>query len=112
MRVTVSHNKGLQGATELVNQYSDQLLASAATGPVTIKNVQKRWEGSTMHFSLTGKMGIFSAPLRGYVQCTEKDITFDVDLPPMLTKFVPEEKIKTQLESRVRGMLNAPQSQA
>lgn len=111
MRVTVSHNKGLEGAKQLVNQSADQVLASTATGPVTIKDVEKRWDGSTMHFSLTGKMGFFSAPLRGYIECTEKDVIIDVELPGMLTKLVPEEKIKTQLEARVRGLLNAPSPQ-
>jgi hypothetical protein len=107
MRVTVTHNKGLQGVIKTVNDSSDQLLASAATGPVTVTDVQKNWDGSTMHFSFTGKMGFFTAPIRGYVQCAEKDVTIDVELPGPLKHLVPEEKVKAQVESRVRGLLNS-----
>jgi hypothetical protein len=107
MRVTVSHNKGLDGAIKTVNECSEQLLASAATGPVTVTDLQKNWDGSTMHFSFTGKMGFFSAPIKGYVQCNEKDVTVDVELPGALKHFIPEEKVKAQVESRIRGLLNA-----
>ena len=107
MRVTVSHNKGLQGAVKIVNDSADQLMASAATGPVTISDVERRWEGSTMHFSFKGRMGFFSSAVKGYVQCNEKDVTIEVDLPPALKAFVPEEKMKAQVEGRVRGLLNA-----
>ena len=107
MRVTVTHNKGLQGVMKTVNDCSDQLLSSAATGPVTVTDVQKKWDGSTMHFSFTGKMGFFSSAVRGYVQCAEQDVTIEIDLPAALKHFVPEEKVKAQVESRVRGLLNS-----
>lgn len=106
MRVTVSHNKGLQGAIKTVNDCSDQLLASTATGPVTVTDVQKNWQGNTMNFSFTGKMGFFTAPIKGYVLCNEADVTVDVELPGALKHLVPEEKVKAQVESRVRGLLN------
>ena len=107
MRVTVTHNKGLQGVMKIVNESADQLIASTASGPVAVADVSRRWEGSTLHFSFTGRMGIFSAPIRGYVQCAEQDVTIDVELPGMLKHFVPEEKVKQQVEGRVRGLLNA-----
>jgi hypothetical protein len=105
MRVTVSHNKGLQGAMKLVNDSADQVIASAATGPVTITDITRRWEGPTMHFSFRGGFGAFNAPFKGYVQCAETEVTVEVELPAALKAFVPEEKMKTQLEGRVRGLL-------
>ena len=107
MRVTVTHNKGLQGVMKIVNDSADQLMASATSGPVVVTDVERRWDGSTMHFSFTGRMGIFSAPIRGHVECAERDVTVDVELPGMLKHFVPEEKVKQQVEGRVRGLLNA-----
>ena len=108
MRVTVSHNKGTQGAMKLVNDSAEQILAGTASGPVTISEVNRNWEGSTMHFSFKAKMGFFSSPIHGYVQCNEKDVTVEVELPAALKAFVPEEKVKAQLEGRVKGMLNPP----
>jgi hypothetical protein len=107
MRVTVSHNKGLQGAIKIVNDSVEQLVASAASGPVTISDVEKRWEGSTMHFSFRGKMGFFSSSVKGFVECYEKEVTVEVELPGALKSLVPEEKVKAQVEGRVRGLLNA-----
>lgn len=105
MRVTVSHNKGLEGAKQLVNDASDQLFTGMPGSPVQIVDQQKRWEGSTMHFSFTGKMGFFSAPFRGWVECTEKDVTVEVELPALLKLFLPEDKIRQSVEGRVKGLL-------
>jgi hypothetical protein len=107
MRVTVTHNKGLQGVMKIVNDSADQLVASASTGPVVVTEVNRRWDGATMYFSFVGRMGIFSAPIKGYVQCAEQDVTVDIELPGMLKQFIPEEKVKQQVEGRVRGLLNA-----
>lgn len=107
MRVTVSHNKGLQGAIKIVNDSADQLVTSAASGPVTISDVDKKWEGNTMHFSFRGRMGFFSSVVKGLVQCAENEVTIDVELPGALKALVPEEKVKAQVEGRVRGLLNA-----
>ena len=107
MRVTVSHNKGLQGAMRTVNDSSDQLFANVAGGPLQVTDVVKRWEGSTLHFSFVGRMGIFAAPIRGFVQCAERDVTVDVQLPGMLKEFFPEEKMKHQVEGRIRGLLKS-----
>ena len=82
-------------------------MASAATGPVTVSDVEKRWDGSTMHFSFKGRMGFFSSSVKGYVQCGEKEVTVEVELPGALKALVPEEKVKAQVEGRVRGLLNA-----
>jgi hypothetical protein len=107
MRVTVSHDKGLAGITRTVNEQSEQLLkqVAASGGPLQVTDVVKQWNGSTMHFEFTGRVGIFSAPIKGDVICAEKEVTIDVELPGMLKSMLPEEKIKAQVESRVKGLL-------
>jgi len=107
MRITVSHNKGLQGAMKAVNDSAEQLFMSAATGPVQVTDVQRSWEGSTMDFAFTARMGLFSAPIKGKTYVTERDVTIDVELPALLKQFIPEEKVKQQMEGRVRGLLSA-----
>jgi hypothetical protein len=106
MRVTVSHNKGLEGARKLVNDSADNIVTSAATGPVQVTDIVKRWQGNTMDFSFIARMGIFTAPIKGQVICAERDVTVDIELPGMLKQFVPEEKMKQQVEGRIRGLLN------
>jgi hypothetical protein len=58
-----------------------------------------------MDFSFTARMGVFSAPIKGTVLCTEKDVTVDVELPGMLKALIPEDKVKQQVEGRVKGLL-------
>src|SRR4051794_7947824 len=104
MRVTVSHNKGVQGATKIVNDSAEQLLASATTGPVQITDVQRNWQGSDMDFSFNARMGFFGAPIKGKVLVTDKDVTVDVELPGMLKNLIPEEKVRQQMEGKIRGL--------
>jgi hypothetical protein len=105
MRVTVSHNKGLEGAKKIVNDYADQLFVGAPGSPLQIVNQQKTWNGSTMNFSFVAQMGIFTAPLKGYVQCADKDITVELELPAILKQFIPEEKVRQQVEGKIKGFL-------
>jgi hypothetical protein len=105
MRVTVSHDKGLQGARKIVDDSAEQLFKGAPGNPLQIVEQQKRWDGNTMHFSFTAKMGIFTAPLKGFVEVTEKDVTVECELPGLLKSFIPEEKVKSQVEGRIRGLL-------
>jgi hypothetical protein len=105
MRVTVSHNKGLQGAKKLVDDSAAEVFKGTPGTPIQIVDQEKRWEGDTMHFSFTGKMGFFSAPMKGWVQVTEKDVTIECELPGILKQFMPEDKLKARIESRVRGFL-------
>jgi hypothetical protein len=105
MRVTVAHNKGLQGAKKLVDESATEVFKGASGSPVQITDQEKRWDGDIMHFSFTGKMGFFSAPMKGWVQVTEKDVTIECELPGILKKFMPEDKVKASIESRVRGLL-------
>jgi hypothetical protein len=105
MRVTVAHNKGLQGAKKLVDESAAEVFKGAPGSPIQIVDQDKRWEGDTMHFSFTGKMGFFSAPMKGWVQVTDKEVTIECELPGILKKFMPEDKVKANIESRVRGLL-------
>ena len=105
MRVTVTHDKGLQGAKKLVDDSADEIFKGAPGMPIQIVDQQKRWEGDTMHFSFTGKMGFLTAPLKGWVLVSEKDVTVEVELPGLLKQFMPDEKVRAQIESRVKGLL-------
>lgn len=105
MRVTVSHNKTAQEVMKIVDDSTEQIFRGVPGAPVQIVDQQKKWNGSTMHFSFTGKMGIFTAPLKGTVAVTDKDVTIDCDLPPLLKSFLPEDKLQASIESRIKGLL-------
>lgn len=107
MRITVSHNKTKEEVIKAVDQASDQVLTPVIPGPVRMTDVHKNWNGPQMNFSLTAKMGIMSTPIKGSVLVTDRDVTIECDLPSFLSRLLPESTIRTGIESKVRGLLNA-----
>ena len=103
MKVTISHNKTQAEVKKAVDRSIDDVMKGIATGPVQVLNPVKSWDGYTMNFSLTGKMGFMTAPIRGTVLVTEKDVTIDADLGFLENLITP--KAKAQLETRVKRLL-------
>ncbi|MGA3025959.1 MAG: polyhydroxyalkanoic acid system family protein [Bryobacteraceae bacterium] len=104
MRVTIAHDKGQAEAIRRVNEGADQLFQGAGSAGVEIRNLERSWSANTLSFSFTGKMGPFTAPIRGTVQVEEKDLTVEVDLG-IVAKFLPEDKIRRDIEAGARKML-------
>ncbi|MGI8745013.1 MAG: polyhydroxyalkanoic acid system family protein [Bryobacteraceae bacterium] len=103
MKITISHNKSQAEVKKAVDRSLDDLFKGIAVGPLEIVNPQKTWEGSTMTFGMTAKMGFMSAPIRGTVLVTDKDITIDADLGFLENLLTP--KTRASLETRVKGLL-------
>ncbi len=105
MRVTVTHNKSKTEVVKIIDESADQLYNGVPGAPIKISDQHKQWEGDTMYFSFTGKMGFFSSSIKGFAHVTDADVTVDIELPALLKSFVPEEKVKAQIESKVKGLL-------
>jgi hypothetical protein len=104
MRVTIDHSLGQAEAMRRVDQGTTHLLASAGGAGVEIRNLHKSWEHNTLTFSFSGKMGPFTAPIRGTTVVNERDLTIDVALG-IVEKFMPEDKIRRDIEAGARKML-------
>jgi hypothetical protein len=72
--------------------------------PLQIVNEQRNWQGSTLIFSFTAKMGIISTPIKGFVEVTDRDVTIDADLG-LLERLLPGQKTRASIEQKVRGLL-------
>jgi hypothetical protein len=104
MRVSVSHHRSKQEVVQSVDRSFNELFNEAAGLPVKLVVNQRSWQGSTMTFQLTAKMGIISTPIKGTVEVTDTDIIVDADLG-MLSRFVSNEKAQQMLGSRIKGLL-------
>ncbi len=104
MRITIAHHKTKQEAIAAVDRAIDDAFRGFALGPIEFVNAQKSWQGSLMTFSVNAKLGFLSNPIRGTVEVTEREITIDADLG-LIKNVIPEEKVRTSVESRVRGLL-------
>ena len=102
MRVWVSHNRRKEEVMQFVDRSFNELFQGIA-GPVKLVEGQRSWQGTTLTFSLTAKMGWISTPIQGTVEVTDRDITIDVDLG--LLERLGATKAREVIGDRVRGLL-------
>jgi len=103
MRITVSHNRSKEEIIRTIDRSFDDLFQGTGL-PVRMAQQQKSWQGSTLTFSLTAKMGLLSTPIRGTVEVTDHDLTIDADLG-ILERMIPAKKAEEMVASQVRGLL-------
>ena len=72
--------------------------------PVRLVQEHKNWQGSTLTFALTAKMGLLSTPIKGTVEVTDRDLAIDVDLG-ILERMIPAKKAQEVISDHVRGLL-------
>jgi len=87
-----------------VDRSFNDLFKGIGTVPIQIVNESRRWTGSRMDFSFDAKVGIVRAPIKGFVDVTDKDVTVDADLG-WLERLFPAKQTQAALEGRVRGLL-------
>jgi hypothetical protein len=104
MRVTISHNRPKEEVISTVERSFNDLFQGAGALPVQLVQEHKSWQGSTLTFALTAKMGFMSTPIKGTVDVTDRDLTIDVDLG-ILERMIPAKKAQEMITDRVRGLL-------
>jgi hypothetical protein len=104
VRITVSHNKSKQEVMRSVDRSFDDLFLGVAVVPIQFVEERRSWQGSTLTFSLSAKMGLLSTPIKGTIEVTDKDLTIDADLG-LLERLIPAAKAREALSSRIRGLL-------
>jgi hypothetical protein len=67
MRITVSHNRSKEEVMQSVDRSFNDLFQGIAIIPVQLVQEHKSWQGSTLTFALTAKMGLISTPIKGTV---------------------------------------------
>jgi hypothetical protein len=104
MRVTISHKKPKQEVVKIVEQNTNEMLKSLASGPVQVVDLQRTWTGDVMDFSFRGAAGFINVPIKGRIEVTDAEVIVEADLG-VLGKLIPEEKLQASVEGKVRGYL-------
>lgn len=102
MTVILPHRKTRQEAIHVVDDAMIQLCKASIMG-VEIVDPVRKWDASTMLFSLTGRLGFIEVPLSGTVAVDDQNITVVCELPAILKNFVGEEKIRAGVEEKMNG---------
>ena len=104
MRVTISHNKPVSQVKTSIDHSMDQMFNGLGTGIIEFSDQHHEWHGDTMVFSMNARFGFIRSPIKGSIAVSNTEITVDVDLG-LLDKLIPQDTVRTGIESRVRGLL-------
>jgi hypothetical protein len=103
MRITIAHKKPKQEVVDSIDRGFDDVFKMDGL-PVKLVLEQKSWQGSTMTFALSAKLGFMSSPIKGTIDVTDRDVTIDADLG-MFEQFVSEDKVRGALATKFKGLL-------
>ena len=104
MRITVSHTKPKEVVIRSVDRSFDDLFRGVGSVPIRFVEERRNWQGSTLSFVVSAKMGLLSTPIKGTIEVTDTDITIDADLG-LLERLIPAAKARAAVASRIRGLL-------
>lgn len=105
MKVVVEHGLGQEAVKPVMDKALGNILGGLGGSSIEIVDKKSAWDGSTMRYSFTGKVGYIAIPLAGTIDVAEKCVTVTMDLPPMVKTFIGEEKIQRSIEKNVRELL-------
>ena len=104
MRITVSHDRPTEEVKQAVDRSFDDVLKAILILPIHLIQEHRAWQGNTLTFSLVAKKGLLSTPIKGTVEITDQDITFDIVLG-FLERLIPAAKAREALSNRIKGLL-------
>ncbi len=105
MTLIIPHHKTKQEVIGIIDSGWTGVFAGIAGGLVEIVDQTKAWNGSTMSFAFTGRVGFISIPLTGTVGVDDRNVTVQCELPAMAQQFVGEAKIGASIEKNVQQLL-------
>lgn len=106
MQIIVPHDKGQQEAIRRIDQAAEQALRASYPG-ISITDPQKHWKDSTMNLSARIGAGFMNILVAVEAQARDSEVAVDFDLPPLVKQFLPEAKIRSEVETRLREILEA-----
>ena len=75
VRITASHNRSKEEVKQSVDRSFNDLFEGIVVLPLRFVEERKSWQGNTLTFSLTAKMGLVRTPIKGTVEVTDRDLT-------------------------------------
>ena len=105
MTVTVPHHRTQPEAISIIDKGSSDLFAGVAGSSVEVADEKKDWNGSTMNFSFTGRLGFISVPINGAISVDDVNVVVVCDMPPMVQNFIGEDKVSASIEKQLQRLL-------
>ncbi len=101
MRITRNHTLGKEEAVARLNRFIENLHILPLPSGVEIDDVSAQWENEWLHLSFKARKGIFGTTITGKIFADDHAVTLESDLPPIVTTFIPEERIVDALSEKL-----------
>jgi hypothetical protein len=105
MRIEIAHELGEAEAARRVDGFLDELARREFPGGVQVKNPTRAWTGNQLAMSFTLAKGFFQSGLSGTMTVTDRLVTLEAAVPGMITAFVGEDRIRTEIERQLTQVL-------
>jgi hypothetical protein len=104
IQVRELHSLGAAEARRRIDAYADELANSTFPG-VSIEDLDKNWQGSTLETSFKARKGFLSKRITGSMQVDDAAVTLEVDVPDLLFTFVPRPQVEKIVREKLRAKL-------
>lgn len=108
MHIEERHTLGQQPAVDRLQQVIAELLQKPLPGGVTVKDVSQQWNGGQLEFSFKAGKAFMSATVKGRAVVSDDTVALDIDVPPLVTRFISEDTIRRQIGDRLAALLREP----
>jgi Putative polyhydroxyalkanoic acid system protein (PHA_gran_rgn) len=98
------HTLGTDEARRRIDASAQQLAGGTFPG-VEIKDLETRWNGSTLETSFQARKGFFSKRISGSMQVENDAVTLQIEVPDLVFSFVPRPQVEGFLREKLREKL-------
>ena len=103
----MKHNLGREEAIRRIDRFLTQLTERPISGGISIINPEKSWSDNVMTISFRAKKGFLGVDISGSVTANDDSVVIDIDVPAIITSFVSEDEIRTDIVNRAEALLTA-----
>lgn len=107
MRLEIEHDLSEEAAREKINGFLDQLSSTDLLAGVKLSNPKMVWTGNVMDLSFRLNKGFLRVNVDGTLTVTDKSVIIEINIPAIVTSFIPEKDIARRIESQARSLLNS-----
>ncbi len=105
MKITLPHYTTQQEAIKKIDDSLNELMKQKFHG-VDIIDPEKNWDGNIMRFSFTVQRLFLTLDFAGTVIVTNQEVIGEGDVPPIVTTFFSEDKIRKTIKEKFNDIFN------
>jgi hypothetical protein len=105
MHLEHPHTLGRDEAVRRLERVFADLATRSLPAGVELQDVQRNWSGGRMDFSLKARKGFFGTTIGGTLNVTDDAVIVDATLPPMITSFLGEDRIRERMSLELARLL-------